>query len=101
MSKHKKKKQSSNGNCGCNVGETERMISAFSGGLMIFQGLRKCSPMGFALAAMGAGSVYRGLTGHSALYKALGINTNKPIQTTVQGEISADARNAVSDGPAH
>lgn len=96
MSRHKKK-QKRNGTCGCNVGETERLLSALSGGVMILQGLRKRSPLGLAIAAIGMGSVYRGVTGHCALYEALGVDTNAPKPVTVQEEINADARNAVSN----
>jgi hypothetical protein len=122
MSGHLKKKfakavAEANKDCGCNVGETERLISAFTGGLLLMKGLRRGSPLGLAMAAMGAGGLYRAATGYCPMYKALGVNTNTPGQklsnvaeaakdfgseklATVADtarKFTADARNAVSD----
>jgi|GEM_PF-4840973 len=59
--------------CGCNVGEAERVVSAIAGGYLIYKGLTKGSLLGFALGAAG---IYRAATGTCALYKALKVNTN-------------------------
>jgi len=103
--------------CDCNVGETERLISAFTGGLLLMKGLRRGSPLGLAMAAMGAGGLYRAATGHCPMYKALGVNTNtsgqklsniadaakdfgnEKLATVAEAakNFTADARNAVSD----
>lgn len=62
--------------CGCNVGEIERVISAVGGGVMVVKGLSRGSTFGILTAALGAASLYRAATGHCALYRALNINTN-------------------------
>lgn len=121
MSGHQKKKYmkslEAQQDCGCNVGETERLISAFTGGLLLVKGLRRGSPLGLAMAAMGAGGLYRAATGYCPMYKALGVNTNTPGQklsnvaeaaknfsseklanvADAAKTFTADARNAVSD----
>lgn len=121
MSGHQKRKYAKAAaeakECGCNVGETERLISAFTGGLLFMKGLRRGSPLGLAIAAMGAGGLYRAATGYCPMYKALGVNTNTPGQklsnvaeaaknfsseklaTVAEAAktFTADARNAVSD----
>jgi uncharacterized membrane protein len=60
---------------GVNVGESERLISELGGALMLTYGLSRGSWRGTALAIMGGALLYRGITGHSALYEALGIDT--------------------------
>jgi uncharacterized membrane protein len=69
-------RQRSNGsNSGVNVGGTERLISGIGGGLLVGYGLKSRSLRGFSLALLGGALVYRGVSGHSNLYSALGINT--------------------------
>lgn len=122
MSGHQKKKYAkaaadAKQDCGCNVGETERLISAFTGGMLLMKGLRRGSPLGLAMAAMGAGGLYRAATGYCPMYKALGVNTNtsgqklanvaeaaknfgsEKLATVAEAAktFTADARNAVSD----
>ena len=58
-----------------NVSEAERWISVIGGGALIAHGLRKRSWDGFALATAGGALIYRGATGHSFAYQALGIHT--------------------------
>lgn len=70
-----------------NVGQTERMISVLAGSWLLLSGLRKGS-----LLRMGVGGylMYRGATGHCALYSAIGKPhlpdpvKNINIRTTVQ-----------------
>lgn len=62
--------------CGCNVGEVERVASAIGGGLLVYKGLKRGSLFGFAMAAFGAAGLYRAATGTCPLYKSLNINTN-------------------------
>jgi uncharacterized membrane protein len=57
-----------------NVGEQERSLSALVGGALALYGLRR-SPGGLLLAALGGALVYRGLTGKSLAYKALGLSS--------------------------
>ena len=58
-----------------NVGDAERWASAIGGTLLIVQGLRSRSLPGAALAVLGGGMIYRGLTGHCSAYQALKIDT--------------------------
>lgn len=68
--------ESSATECGCNVGEVERLVSAVGGGYLVFKGLKSGSALGFLTAALGAASLYRAATGSCPLYSALNINTN-------------------------
>lgn len=54
-----------------NVDDVERWISGISGAALALYGLRRRSIGGTALAALGAGLIYRSVTGRSALYGAL------------------------------
>lgn len=58
-----------------NINETERWVSLIGGGSLIAYGLTKRNSTGFGLAALGAGLLWRGATGHCDLYQAIGINT--------------------------
>lgn len=62
--------------CGCNVGEVERVVSAVGGGILILKGLKSGSTFGLLAAALGAASLYRAATGTCPLYTAMNINTN-------------------------
>lgn len=64
---------------GVNVGSTERLVSAVGGALLAAYGVSRVSPIGLALAAIGGSLVYRGATGHCALYDALRMNTARAI----------------------
>jgi uncharacterized membrane protein len=59
-----------------NVGETERLLSLAGGGLLLCTGLTQRSVGGLVLAGLGAGLVYRGLTGHCPAYQQMGLNTS-------------------------
>jgi len=59
-----------------NVGETERLVSALVGGGMTVVGLSRGSAGGATLALMGAGMLYRGITGHCYMYETLGVDTS-------------------------
>lgn len=71
-----RKDEESSENCGCNVGEVERVVSAVSGGVLLYKGLKCGSALGLLTAALGAAALHRAATGSCALYKALDINTN-------------------------
>jgi uncharacterized membrane protein len=59
-----------------NLGKTERIISTIGGAGLIAFGLIKRSKLTTALSlATGSFLLYRGATGHSGLYKSLGIGT--------------------------
>jgi uncharacterized membrane protein len=61
--------------CQVNVGQMERLASVIAGGtiLMTMGGLR--SLRGATATAIGAGMIWRGLSGHCGLYQRLGIDT--------------------------
>jgi uncharacterized membrane protein len=58
-----------------NVSDLERWISALGGSFLITCGLGQKGITRLALAALGGGLVYRGVTGHCPLYTALGMDT--------------------------
>lgn len=58
-----------------NVGRGERAASAAIGGALLARGLRRRSLGGAASAVAGAALAYRGLSGHSRLYRLLDVNT--------------------------
>jgi uncharacterized membrane protein len=58
-----------------NVSETERIASALGGGVLTVLGLTKGGLGGWALALLGGGLAWRGVTGHCDVYGALKINT--------------------------
>jgi uncharacterized membrane protein len=62
---------------GQNVGAIERWGSLIGGAALIAYGLKRRSLPGAALALLGGGLAYRGLTGYCQLYQALSINTAK------------------------
>jgi uncharacterized membrane protein len=57
-----------------NVGNTERWVSALAGGTIIAASAGR-NFRGLLGLAIGAGLVYRGMSGHCSMYQALGINT--------------------------
>src|SRR5262249_26942414 len=58
-----------------NITQTERIISAVGGGLLLATALQKRSAPGVALALIGGDLLRRAITGHSYLYHATGIRT--------------------------
>lgn len=73
-----------------NVGNIERWITTFAGLALAAYGLKKRSKSGWLSAAAGGGLLFRGLSGHSFLYDAFGINranrTQNPIVSVPHGE---------------
>jgi uncharacterized membrane protein len=61
--------------CGQNVSGIERAASAAAGLGMALAGIRRGKLRGLALTALGAGLLYRGITGRCQMYAALGLNT--------------------------
>jgi uncharacterized membrane protein len=72
-----------------NVGQMERLASVIAGAtiLMSMGGLR--SLRGAAATAIGSGLIWRGLTGHSALYHRLGIDTAEQESSAVAERMEA------------
>ena len=61
-----------------NTSDVERWASAIGGAALTALGIKQLtdrSPAGAALAAAGGALMYRGATGHCAVYAAAGINT--------------------------
>jgi uncharacterized membrane protein len=56
-----------------NIPEGERWVSLVIGGLLSFSGLRRRSLPGGLVALLGGVLIYRGATGHSWLYDAVGL----------------------------
>lgn len=65
------------GGAGVNVGPSERAASTVGGALLAGLGLGQGGLLGIGLAALGAGLLYRGYSGHCAAYSAMGVNTNR------------------------
>ena len=61
-----------------NVGDTERWLSIAGGAALALYALKRRSPAALALAAGGAALIGRGATGHSPVYKRLGVDTADP-----------------------
>ncbi len=59
-----------------NMGDAERWVSGIGGGALAIYGLTRGTLGGLALAALGVGLAYRGVTGHSPLYTLLGVSTD-------------------------
>lgn len=72
-----------------NVGVFERMASTVAGTVMVTRGLRKPSAGRLLFAAAGADLIYRGITGHCAIYSMLGANT--ATRSRSGSEIAASA----------
>lgn len=63
--------------CSVNVGPQERAISAAAGAAMVLIGLTRGPFRGFMLSALGAGLLYRGLSGDCQMYRALDVDTSQ------------------------
>jgi uncharacterized membrane protein len=61
-----------------NLGDFERWLSVLGGSALGLYGLTRGSLTGLGLAALGGALVYRGATGRSSLYEALGVSTAEP-----------------------
>ncbi len=81
---------------GCeNVGSTERIVSAGLGGLLVASGIFRGRLPGLLLTAAGASLLYRGISGHCALYQQLGLNTNE-LEDEQSGQQSSHAGSIAS-----
>ena len=65
-----------------NVGQAERWGSVVGGAALVWAGLRTGRLNGLILGAMGAGLMYRGVTGHCTAYEALGIDSAEHSEAT-------------------
>jgi uncharacterized membrane protein len=79
------------------VGTAERVASAVLGGGAVVYGLSRRSLGGAALAVVGAGLLYRGVTGRCPVYRALGVSTAATMDTTsASGTATATSRTRVA-----
>lgn len=60
-----------------NMSEPERMASVIGGGALLAYGLKKKSWTGAALAAIGGTIAWRGVSGHCAMYQAIGVTSRR------------------------
>jgi uncharacterized membrane protein len=58
-----------------NVGDTERIVSASAGAILVAQGLVRRDLVGWLIAGIGGALAYRGATGHCHAYEAAGLNS--------------------------
>jgi uncharacterized membrane protein len=70
-----------------NVGKGERQISLAAGAVTAILGVARRDIPGMLMAAVGAGLVYRGVSGHCSVYDALGIDSRSEsdARTHTQG----------------
>jgi uncharacterized membrane protein len=75
--------------CQVNVGQMERLASVIAGGtiLMTMGGMR--SLRGAAATAIGAGLIWRGLSGHCGLYHRLGVDTAEQESSVAAGRMES------------
>jgi uncharacterized membrane protein len=57
-----------------NISDSERLVSVLVGGGLLWSALNRRDPLAAALAVGGGYLTYRGVTGHCALYDALGVH---------------------------
>jgi uncharacterized membrane protein len=58
-----------------NVGDTERLVSASAGAILVAQGLARRDLVGLLIAGVGGALAYRGATGHCSAYATAGLST--------------------------
>jgi uncharacterized membrane protein len=64
-----------------NVGKVERQVSVAAGVGTVALGVARRDLPGLLLAALGAGLLYRGASGHCSVYDALGVDSRKEHET--------------------
>lgn len=72
--------RSSNSSCPCdsnlvNVGDSERLVSVIAGAALACFGLARRRWAGLLTAGIGAGMIYRGVTGNCQVFRLLGIDS--------------------------
>lgn len=80
-----------------NVGETERWLSMVGGGALLVYGLRRS--IGSLMLAIGGGALlYRGLSGHCAVYDTLGVNTaDRDVENGVTVEAAVTVNKPIAE----
>ncbi len=68
-----------------NVGDVERIASIAVGSFLLLSGLRKRSVWGWGSALAGGGLIWRGVSGHCAVYGAAGFDSHPVLNQEVSG----------------
>jgi uncharacterized membrane protein len=68
-----------------NVGDMQRMLSAFLGGGLLISGLPRRSWGGAGLSLIGAALLHRGISGYCAMFHAMGIDSRDGQATNLLG----------------
>jgi uncharacterized membrane protein len=63
-----------------NVGPGERKLCTAAGAALALLGLSRHNLPGLVIAGLGGGLLYRGLTGHCAIYEKLGLSSAQPAE---------------------
>ena len=71
-----------------NVSDPERVLSAAGGGALFIYGLRRHTPAGIGLAAIGAALFYRGIGGYCHVRQALAEAQREPGLVSVQKAVT-------------
>src|SRR5690242_15369593 len=71
-----------------NVGPKERNVSMAAGAIVALEGLSRMTVTGLLSAAVGGYLIYRGATGHCAVYQSLGLDTYHTYGRPPRDEIS-------------
>jgi len=57
------------------VADSERLVSAAAGGILVLQGLGRRDLVGLFIGGVGGALAYRGASGHCSMYQRMGIDT--------------------------
>jgi uncharacterized membrane protein len=79
------------------VGNTERTISAVTGGFLLLYGLSRLSLSTIVAAVAGGALLYRGLTGHCSAYQALDMSTTCGLENDERSGRRIRPRHEVTD----
>jgi uncharacterized membrane protein len=75
-----------------NLGSTERWLTMVAGGMLAAWGLTRRDTIGAAAAVGAAALLYRGGTGHSRVYQALGVNHRRRRSNGAAADRNSDTR---------
>jgi uncharacterized membrane protein len=73
-----------NNNKQANIGSGERIVLLIGGGALIGWGFKRGSWQGLAAALAGGALAYRGISGHSHIYEAIGVHTDQRSELGVR-----------------
>lgn len=74
-----------------NVGDMERRLSLAGGAVSALLGLRRGGLMGLIMTGLGAMLMYRGGTGHCAMYERMGVSTSRSSDKGLFGRSSSSS----------